>query len=543
MGRERELTLLRETLGRVTRERSPQLVTLVGVPGIGKSRLVFELFATVQTGMYGLVYWRHGRSLPYGDGITFWALGEVVKAQSGILESDGPAEAAEKLARAVRSVVPDAAEAGWVERHLRALAGLDAETATGDAERGEAFAAWRRFLEGLAEERPFVVVFEDLHWADDAMLDFVDYLAEWAGDVPLLVLCTARPELLTRRPEWGGGKVNSSTIQLSPLDEDETAALVRALLGRAVIDADAAGASSRARGRQSALRRGVHPDAERAAGRDARTRDGAGPHRSAPRHARARGQRPSLRRGGDRQRLLARGARRRAVEARGAAAPPRAGGVRPPRASELRRRRDRVQLPPRAHARRRLRADPASTAGGQAPSHGRVDRVARTTRGPRRDARAPLGRGARVRTHHGRLDRRLRGAGSVCVPRGRRALASPCTPSAGRRTSTSGRSSSRTTRTPKLLLHYGRALGVAGDERATETLEAAAERAHGGRRQGGCGRSPCVPDGGTAPAGSGRGRVRPHGAGARARARCSAVSGEGPCPRGVLPRPRARRGT
>ncbi len=238
VGRERELTLLRETLGRVTRERSPQLVTLVGVPGIGKSRLVFELFATVQTGMYGLVYWRYGRSLPYGDGITFWALGEVVKAQSGILESDGPAEAAEKLAQAVRSVVPDAAEAGWVERHLRALAGLDAETATGDAEPGEAFAAWRRLLEGLAEERPFVVVFEDLHWADDAMLDFVDYLAEWAGDVPLLVLCTARPELLTRRPEWGGGKVNSSTIQLSPLDEEETSSLVRALLGRAVIDAD-----------------------------------------------------------------------------------------------------------------------------------------------------------------------------------------------------------------------------------------------------------------------------------------------------------------
>jgi class 3 adenylate cyclase/tetratricopeptide (TPR) repeat protein len=237
VGRERELTLLKETLARVARERSPQLVTLVGVPGIGKSRLVFELFGTIQTGAYGLVYWRHGRSLPYGDGVTFWALGEVVKAQAGILESDGPAEAAEKLGRAVRAVVPDTAEAGWVERHVRALAGLEAETAVGDAERGEAYAAWRRFLEGIAEERPFVVVFEDLHWADDAMLDFVDYLVEWAGSVPLLVLCTARPELLTRRPGWGGGKVNSSTILLSPLDEEETAALVHALLGRSVIEA------------------------------------------------------------------------------------------------------------------------------------------------------------------------------------------------------------------------------------------------------------------------------------------------------------------
>jgi class 3 adenylate cyclase/tetratricopeptide (TPR) repeat protein len=238
VGRERELALLRETFGRVTRERSPQLLTLVGVPGIGKSRLVFELFRTIQTGEFGLVYWRHGRSLPYGEGVTFWALGEVVKAQAGILESDGPTEAAEKLGRAVQAVVQDAAEAGWVERHVRALAGLDAEASAGDAERGAAFAAWRRFLEGLAEERPFVVVFEDLHWADDAMLDFVDYLAEWASAIPLLILCTARPELLTRRVGWGGGKVNSSTILLSPLAEEETTALVHALLGRPVIEAE-----------------------------------------------------------------------------------------------------------------------------------------------------------------------------------------------------------------------------------------------------------------------------------------------------------------
>ena len=238
VGRTQELTLLRETLARVVREHEPQLMTLVGVPGIGKSRLVYELFRTIEAGDYGLVFWRHGRSLPYGDGVTFWALGEVVKAQAGILDSDENEGAAEKLARAVRSVVPDAAEAGWVERHARALVGLDAQADTGEAQRGEAFAAWRRLLEGLAEERPFVVVFEDLHWADDAMLDFVDYLAEWAGDVPLLVLCTARPELLTRRPGWGGGQVNSSTILLSPLDERETAALVHALLGRAAIGAE-----------------------------------------------------------------------------------------------------------------------------------------------------------------------------------------------------------------------------------------------------------------------------------------------------------------
>ena len=237
VGRERELTLLRETFSRVAGEGSPQLVTLVGVPGIGKSRLVFELFETIQTGAFGLVYWRHGRSLPYGEGVTFWALGEMVKAQAGILESDNRAQATEKLHRATQSVVDDAAEAGWVERHLRALAGLETEGTAG-AQRGEAFAAWRRFFESLAEERPLVLVFEDLHWGDEAMLDFVDYLVEWVSGVPLLVVCTARPELLARRPGWGGGKVNSSTIQLAALTEEETASLVHALLGRSAIEAD-----------------------------------------------------------------------------------------------------------------------------------------------------------------------------------------------------------------------------------------------------------------------------------------------------------------
>ena len=238
VGREQELTLLRETLGRVTRERRPQLLTLVGVPGIGKSRLVFELFQTVESGAFDLIFWRHGRSLPYGEGVTFWALSEMVKAQAGILESDSSEQAAEKLRQAVHRFVTDAAETGWVERHLRPLAGLEAEETWAGDRRGEAFAAWRRFLEALAEERPLVLVFEDLHWADEALLDFVDYLVDWASGVPILALCTARPELLTRRPGWGGGKVNSSTILLSPLSEEETAALVHVLIGRSVIDAD-----------------------------------------------------------------------------------------------------------------------------------------------------------------------------------------------------------------------------------------------------------------------------------------------------------------
>jgi predicted ATPase/class 3 adenylate cyclase len=237
VGREQELTLLRETLARVIREHEPQLVTLVGVPGIGKSRLVYELFQTIETGDYGLVYWRHGRSLPYGEGITFWALGEIVKAQAGILESDDREQAGAKLLQAIQRFVHDPSDVSWIERRLRPLAGLDADERADDR-RDEAFAAWRRFLEAIAEEKPLVLVFEDVHWADDALLDFVDYLLEWARGVPLLVLCTARPELLSRRPGWSGGKVNASTTLLSPLSEEETARLLHALLGRSALDAE-----------------------------------------------------------------------------------------------------------------------------------------------------------------------------------------------------------------------------------------------------------------------------------------------------------------
>ena len=120
---------------------------------------------------------------------------------------------------------------------LRPLVGI-AEDASGGDRRVEAFAAWRRFLEGLAAERATVLVFEDLHWADDGLLDFVDSLVDWATDVPLLVVATARPELLARRPHWGGGKTNAATLSLAPLSEADTAELVHAILERSVLPAD-----------------------------------------------------------------------------------------------------------------------------------------------------------------------------------------------------------------------------------------------------------------------------------------------------------------
>ena len=236
VGRDAEVDLLVDALTRARQERSTQLVTLVGVPGIGKSRLVYELGQVVDEDEE-LITWRQGRSLPYGEGVSYWALGEIVKAHAGILESD-PADDAESKLIAATAVVVDDSERAWVERHLRPLVGLgSAELATGDR-RGEAFAAWRRFLEAIAETGPTVLVFEDLHWADDGLLDFVDNLVDWVDGVSLLVVCTARPELLERRRGWGGGKRNASTVSLAPLDGETTANLVRALLDKPLLDAE-----------------------------------------------------------------------------------------------------------------------------------------------------------------------------------------------------------------------------------------------------------------------------------------------------------------
>jgi predicted ATPase/class 3 adenylate cyclase len=238
VGRQEELRFLADALARVRRDGSTQLLTLVGVPGIGKSRLVWELAQAVDADPDLFVFWRQGRSLPYGEGVAFWALGEMVKAQAGILETDSAEAAEAKLVETLGDVFSDEATLPWVESHLRPLVGLAYEGELGGDRRDEAFAAWRRFFEALAERRPLVLVFEDLHWADDNLLDFVDYLVDWATDSPLLVIGTARPELLERRPGWGGGKPNASTVSLSPLTEDEIARLLGSLLEQPVMPAE-----------------------------------------------------------------------------------------------------------------------------------------------------------------------------------------------------------------------------------------------------------------------------------------------------------------
>ena len=238
VGRERELGVVRDAFERARHERTPQLLTLVGVPGIGKSRLVYELQRIVDADPE-LITWRQGRCLAYGDGITLWALGEIVKAQAGVLEQDTPDEIAAKVHQVVEDTLAGTGDEARVESHLLALLGLAGETQLGGDRRNEAFAAWRRFLEGLAEQRPLVVVVEDIHWADESLLDFLDELVDWVTDVPLLVVATARPELLERRPGWGGGKLNATTLALSPLSDEQTAELIGRLLSRPLLAADA----------------------------------------------------------------------------------------------------------------------------------------------------------------------------------------------------------------------------------------------------------------------------------------------------------------
>ena len=231
VGRELEKPLLIGTFERAAQQRSVQLVTVVGEPGVGKSRLVAELFAYLRT-KPELTRWRQGRCPPYGEGITFWALGEIVKAEAGILESDSAEVAAGKLEAAVS---PENPERQWLLQRLGPLVGLEAAS---PAERPELFTAWRRFVEGLAAARPTVLVFEDLHWADEALLAFLEYLAEWAEGVPLLLLCTARPELYERHPGWAGGIRNATTINLPPLSDQETAELVSHLITTSVLSTE-----------------------------------------------------------------------------------------------------------------------------------------------------------------------------------------------------------------------------------------------------------------------------------------------------------------
>ena len=235
VGRERERRLLIDAFEHCRGERRVQLVTIVGVPGIGKSRLVEELGAYVEADA-DLTTWRHGHVLSYGSGVAFFALAEVVKQECGILDSDDARIAATKLDAAIVALGLADADARWVRNQVGPLVGM-AAAADGSGQ-SEAFAGWRMFFEAMGAQSPTVVVLDDLHWADDGLLDFVDGLVDRVSDVPLLVVATARTELLERRPGWAGGRTNALTIGLDPLSSELTTALIGAIVDRSLLPLD-----------------------------------------------------------------------------------------------------------------------------------------------------------------------------------------------------------------------------------------------------------------------------------------------------------------
>jgi len=229
VGRVRELRLLRDVFERAVEEPGLQLVTVVGEPGIGKSRLVGELERWLSERPVPSAI-RRGRCLAYGDGIGLWPLAEIVKAHVGISETEGEDEARARLGEAVVGMT----DAAWLRTRLGPLVGLSGEA----GEREEVFAAWQRFFDEVAARGPLVLIFEDLHWADPAMLAFIQYLAEWSAGVPILVVCTARPELLEAHADWSGGLANATTLALRALPTEDTMRLARSLLGDLPISAE-----------------------------------------------------------------------------------------------------------------------------------------------------------------------------------------------------------------------------------------------------------------------------------------------------------------
>jgi predicted ATPase/class 3 adenylate cyclase len=215
VGRDRELRQIKDLFHISADEGRAQLVSVTGIAGIGKSRLAWEFYKYFD-GLSQIVYWHRGRCLSYGESVTYWALADMVRMRCRIAEEDPQEEALAKLHAALEEHVLDGEERRFVEPRLAQLLGLG-ETET--RERQDLFAAWRLFFERLAETYPTVLVFEDMQWADASLLDFVEYLLEWSRDKPLLVVTLARPELLERRPTWGAGHRNFTSLYLEPLSE------------------------------------------------------------------------------------------------------------------------------------------------------------------------------------------------------------------------------------------------------------------------------------------------------------------------------------
>jgi class 3 adenylate cyclase/tetratricopeptide (TPR) repeat protein len=216
VGRDRELRLVKELFHAAADEQTAHLVSILGIAGIGKSRLAWEFYKYFD-GLADTVYWHRGRCLAYGEGVTYWALADMVRMRARIAEEDDEATARAKLDSTLSEHVLDADERAFVEPKLAHLIGLGEEG--GSHERHDLFAAWRLFFERLAATYPTVLVFEDMHWADSSLLDFVEYMLDWSRSSALFVVTHARPELLDRRPGWGSGHRNFTSLHLGALPD------------------------------------------------------------------------------------------------------------------------------------------------------------------------------------------------------------------------------------------------------------------------------------------------------------------------------------
>jgi len=221
VGRADELRLLKDLLETVGDESRARLVSLVGEAGIGKSRLVWEFLKYID-GLVEDVYWHEGRSPAYGEGVTLWAIAEMVKARAGILEGDAAEVVGKKLDETLGTYVADPSDRSWIRPRLAAVLGEG--EAPGD--RAELDAAVRAFFEGVSAQGTTVLVFEDLHWADSALVDFVEELTDWWRGRPILIVTMARPDLLERLPTWGAGRQGVISITLGPLSDTQMTELV-----------------------------------------------------------------------------------------------------------------------------------------------------------------------------------------------------------------------------------------------------------------------------------------------------------------------------
>ena len=228
-GRDEDLRLLKELFNATVREKRARLVTVIGQAGTGKSRLTRE-FEKYIDGLADVIYWHEGRSPAYGEGISFWALGEMVRNRAGLAERDDEATTRQRIAGMLEQWVADEGDRRWIEPRLLQLLGVGEARST---QSEELFGAWRMFFERIAEHGPVVMAFEDLEVADSGTLDFIDYLLEWSRSYPIFIVALTRPDLLDRRPDWGARHRNVSTIGLEPLSDkamrDAVAGLVPGL--------------------------------------------------------------------------------------------------------------------------------------------------------------------------------------------------------------------------------------------------------------------------------------------------------------------------